>query len=215
MASVGKTFTAATIFRLIELGQLSLDTTLDQVVSEPAANLLRDDGYAIESITIEQLLLLHLNDLGIGVWLESGAAPPNGAIPIARSFFGTTELTGLDFSIDGFGGGGLAGTTTDIAVFYDALLHGRLFDRSSTLDAMLAVPPTNLGIEEFGVLLGDGARGLYRLDLAGVECWAHRGFLGTIAVSCPTTDVTVVVTTNVALTDPLPIARELVALALQ
>ena len=133
--------------------------------------------------------------------------------PIARSFFGTTELTRLDFSIDGFGGGGLAGTTADIAVFYDALLDGRLFDRATTLDAMLAVPPTNLGLEEFGVPLGDGARGLFRLDLDGIECWAHRGFLGTIALSCPTADVTVVVTTNVALTEPLPIARKLVALA--
>ena len=52
------------------------------------------------------------------------------------------------------------------------------------------------------------------MTVAGQECWSHRGFLGTIAMACPDAETTVVVTTNTALTDPLPIATALLELTL-
>ncbi|TPW16598.1 MAG: beta-lactamase class C [Acidimicrobiaceae bacterium] len=253
MASVGKTFTAATTLRLVESGAFAIDDTIDGLLSAETLALLSGDGYRVSEITVEQLLvhtaglfdyafgegspmlqryvllgeiierttgkpyaaamreLLGYDRLGLEqVWLEHGENAPPGAPTISRSFFTTTELTDLDFSIDAFGGGGLAGTGPDIARFFEALLGGEVFDDPSTLDLMLRIPATNMGLEEFGIPFGDGASGLYRIEIAGNTCWNHRGFLGTIALACPAADLTVVVTTNTATTEPLAIASDLV-----
>ncbi|MEK7424861.1 MAG: serine hydrolase domain-containing protein [Actinomycetota bacterium] len=291
MASVGKTFTAATTLRLVESGAFAIDDTIDGLLSAETLALLSGDGYRVSEITVEQLLVhtaglfdyafgegspmlqralsdfghewtraeqlqlavdvgdpvagpgaeFHYGDTGyvllgeiierttgkpyaaamrellgydrLGleqVWLEHGENAPPGAPTISRSFFTTTELTDLDFSIDAFGGGGLAGTGPDIARFFEALLGGEVFDDPSTLDLMLRIPATNMGLEEFGIPFGDGASGLYRIEIAGNTCWNHRGFLGTIALACPAADRTVVVTTNTATTEPLAIASDLV-----
>jgi D-alanyl-D-alanine carboxypeptidase len=303
MASVGKTFTAATIFRLMELGRLTLDDAIDQHLSVATVGVLRADGYLVEQITIRHLLghnaglfdytfgvgspvldrvvsdpthqwtrreqlqlavdvgdplfapgrAFHYGDtsyvllgeiieqlavdntgesttsyavtmrsvldyqrLGINeIWLESGEPAPVGLRPIARSFLNDNEVTNLNFSIDGFGGGGLAGSTGDIARFFAQLTDGSVFAERATLAAMLTVPDTNINVAEFGLVLGDGARGLYRQQISGVTCWTHRGFLGTIAVTCPDSNIAVVVTTNTALTDPLPVASALLASAVE
>ncbi len=295
MASVGKTFTAATILRLVETGSIGLDDPIGTLLLPQTATLLESDGYDLTAITVSHLLqhtggvydyafgddspfladaladrsriwtrreqvelavaigdplfapgdgfrysdtgyvllgeiielaagqpyadtmrdLLSFERLGLAnIWLESGQAAPPGLLPIARSFFGADEISDLDFSLDAFGGGGLAGTTTDIARFFDALLAGDVFDDPMSLNTLRTVPATNLAQEEFGILLGDGAHGVYRMEVGGQECWSHRGFLGTIALACPAAGVTVVVTTNTALTDPLPIAAELLAATL-
>ncbi len=160
--------------------------------------------------------MLSYDSLGLrATWMESGESVPAGVPPIARSFFAETELSDLDFSIDAFGGGGLAATTDDVARFFETLLAGRVL-KPATLALMTEVPDTNLGLSEFGIQLGDGAGGLYRLDLGPLgTCWSHRGFLGTIAVTCPDAGATVAVTTNTALTDPLPVAVELLTIATQ
>jgi D-alanyl-D-alanine carboxypeptidase len=295
IASVGKTFTAATVFRLIEQGRLSFDDPISLWLTPTTVNLLIADGYDPSAITVRHLLqhtsglfdyafgegspllnralndqthrwtrqeqlelamvigdplgppgqsfhysdtsyvlaaeiieqitgrpyqdamrdLLHYERLGLrSTWLESGEVVPPETAPIARSFFGNTDLTNLDFSIDAFGGGGLAATTDDLSVFFEALFAGDVFDKPATLAMMTDVPATNGELSEFGVRLGDGASGLYRLNVETLgTCWGHRGFMGTIVVTCPTTKATVALTTNTALTDPLPSAIELLRAA--
>ena len=295
MASVGKTFTAATVLRLVETGAIGLDDPIGALLTPQTATLLEGDGYDLAAITVAHLLqhtagvydyafgdgspfltdaladrsrvwtrreqlelavsvgdplfapgdgfrysdsgyvllgeiievatgqsyadamreLLGFDRLGLThIWLESGQTAPADLLPISRSFFGGDEISDLDFSLDAFGGGGLAGTTTDVARFFGALLDGEVFTDPASLETLRTVPATNIGQEEFGILLGDGAHGVYRMDVAGQECWSHRGFLGTIALACPAAGVSVVVTTNTALTDPLPIAADLLAIAL-
>jgi D-alanyl-D-alanine carboxypeptidase len=295
VASVGKTFTAATVFRLIETGRLGFDDPIASRLTPTTVNLLIADGYDPSAITIRHLLqhtsgvfdyafgegsplltralndqshrwtrqeqlelavtvgdplgpagqafhysdtnyvlageiieqttgrpyqhamrdLLSYDRLGLKyTWLESGESAPPGADPIARSFFGNTDLTALDFSIDAFGGGGLASTTDDLTRFFEAMFAGKVFDKPTTLALMTDVPDTNGNLSEFGVRLGDGASGLYRLTLDTLgTCWAHRGFTGIIAITCPTAKITVAVTTNTALTDPLPPAIQLLEAA--
>jgi D-alanyl-D-alanine carboxypeptidase len=294
IASVGKTFTAATVFRLVESGALELDAPITDSLSSGTLDLLRSDGYLVDAITVRHLLLhtaglydysfgegsplldraindqshvwtrreqlelavavgdplaapgeafaysdtayvllgeiieqitgqpyadamgelLQFDRLRIAPWMEYGQSAPPSALPIAPSFFGSTDFSDLNFSIDAFGGGGLAATTRDVAVFFDALLAGDVFDETSTLDEMLKIPSTNIGATDFGVPFGDGAAGIYRVTVDGSECWSHRGFLGTIVLSCPSNGVTVVVTTNTALTEPLPLAESLLRAAL-
>ncbi|MCX6520836.1 MAG: serine hydrolase [Actinobacteria bacterium] len=295
MASVGKTFTAATVLRLVETGRIGLDDPIGALLTPDTVALLEDDGYDLAMITVAQLLqhtaglydyafgdgspfltdaladrrrvwtrreqlelatsvgdplwapgdafaysdtgyvllgeiievetgrpyadamrdLLGFERLGLDhLWLEHGQAAPDDLLPMSRSFFGADEVSDLDFSLDAFGGGGLAGTTTDVARFFGALFDGEVFVDPNSLATMTTVPPTNVGQEEFGILLGDGGHGVYRMTVAGQECWSHRGFLGTIAMACPGTGTAVVVTTNTALTDPLPIATALLELTL-
>ena len=56
IASVTKTFTAATVLRLHEEGKLSLDTTLDKLISDDFFALLESDGYALDKMTLKQVL---------------------------------------------------------------------------------------------------------------------------------------------------------------
>jgi D-alanyl-D-alanine carboxypeptidase len=295
MASVGKTFTAATMLRLVETGRIGLDDPIGALLTPDTVALLEGDGYDLAMITVAHLLqhtaglydyafgdgspfltdaladrrrvwtrreqlelatsvgaplwapgdafaysdtgyvllgeiievetgrpyadamrdLLGFERLGLDhLWLEHGQAAPDDLLPMSRSFFGADEVSDLDFSLDAFGGGGLAGTTSDVARFFAALFDGEVFVDPSSLTTMTTVPPTNAGQEEFGILLGDGGHGVYRMTVAGQECWSHRGFLGTIAMACPDAATAVVVTTNTALTDPLPIATALLELTL-
>jgi D-alanyl-D-alanine carboxypeptidase len=188
---------AGTDFAYSDTGYVLLGEIVEDVTGVPYHEAARE--------------LLGFDDLGLDhLWLEAFEPAPADLPPIARSFLVADEVSDLDFSLDAFGGGGYAGTTRDVARFFGLLFEGRVVDPDA-LDALRAVPATNIGREEFGVLLGDGAHGVYRMDVGGHECWSHRGFLGTIALACPDADVALVVTTNTALTDPLPIAASLLA----
>lgn len=189
-----------TDFAYSDTGYILLGEIIEQVTAEPYHVAARD--------------LLGFDHLGLDhLWLETFEPAPVDLAPISRSFLVAEEVSDLDFSLDAYGGGGYAGTTADVARFLSALLGGEVFDDPTTLTAMLTIPATNVGREEFGVLLGDGGHGLYRIDVGGRVCWSHRGFLGTIVLACPDQDVTVVLTTNVAMTDPLGPAMQLVSLA--
>ena len=56
IASVSKTFVAATALRLIEDGQLDLDAPLADLLAPNYLSLLESDGYATKQITLKQLL---------------------------------------------------------------------------------------------------------------------------------------------------------------
>lgn len=56
LASVTKTYVAAAILRLVEDGQLSLETTIDKLVSANHLELIRQDGYQPEKIKLAHLL---------------------------------------------------------------------------------------------------------------------------------------------------------------
>ncbi len=56
IASNTKTYTAATIMRLIEEGKLALDATLDQLLPEQQLEMLRAGGYPVEKMRLKHLL---------------------------------------------------------------------------------------------------------------------------------------------------------------
>lgn len=56
LASNTKTYTAAAVLRLVEMGRLSLSDPLSKHLPPSIDSLLRRDGYATDSITIEQVL---------------------------------------------------------------------------------------------------------------------------------------------------------------
>jgi len=56
VASVTKTFTAATVLRLVEQGRISLDTPIARYLPAAYTTLLADGGYRPDRITVRQLL---------------------------------------------------------------------------------------------------------------------------------------------------------------
>ena len=56
IASITKTYVAATVLRLWEAGRIDLDAPLTQYMDPPLAALLRSDGYVVDRMTIRQLL---------------------------------------------------------------------------------------------------------------------------------------------------------------
>ncbi|MEM9895978.1 MAG: serine hydrolase domain-containing protein [Bacteroidota bacterium] len=62
IASVTKTFVAAAILRLHEIGKLSLDDPIGKYISNEHKSLLQKDGYQIDEITLLQILN-HTNGL--------------------------------------------------------------------------------------------------------------------------------------------------------
>jgi D-alanyl-D-alanine carboxypeptidase len=56
LASNTKTYTAAALLRLVEMGRLTLSDPLSKHLPPSVDSLLRRDGYATDSITIEQVL---------------------------------------------------------------------------------------------------------------------------------------------------------------
>lgn len=56
IASNTKTYTAAAVLRLVEMGRLNLDASLASSLPAADLDLLRQDGYAVEDMTLRQLL---------------------------------------------------------------------------------------------------------------------------------------------------------------
>lgn len=56
IASNTKTYVAATILRLVEMGELSLDDTLADLISSEWKALLSSDGYDLEAMTLRHVL---------------------------------------------------------------------------------------------------------------------------------------------------------------
>jgi D-alanyl-D-alanine carboxypeptidase len=127
--------------------------------------------------------LLDFDGLGLAdTYLESLEPAPRGVADRAHQYFDAFDGDALHPSFDLYGGGGLVSTTHDLAHFYRALLAGDVFHDASTLQTMLDIPATN---DETAAGMG-----IFRIQLAGQECWYHDGFWGTFVATCPDADVT-------------------------
>lgn len=261
LASVSKTFVAAAILRLHEQGLLNLDSPIHVLLSQAHVQLLEQDGYDTEAITVRHLLmhssgmddhfgtaemremvfanpskvwtrteqlalmtkvtdphgkagerfaysdtgylllgeiierqtgdplgravtsLNRFEALGLSgmVW-EGEAVPANGA-GRAHQWLNGFDTFALHGSVDAFGGGGLIGDVTQIALYFDALFGGHVFDQPSMLFLMKAAPghpdasPYRLGL--FRQLIGER------------EAFMHGGFWGVQAIHVPSLNLTI------------------------
>ena len=148
--------------------------------------------------------LLRFDSLGIThTYQESIDPEPDGQPPRLHQWFGDVDTYGWDPSLDLYGGGGLVSTTTDLATFVEALLGGRVFDERTTLEAMLSVPTTNDPVWVPGdPAILSAAAGIFRQEVAGVECWGHEGFWGVRVFRCPDLGLTLVASFSQAAPPP-------------
>jgi D-alanyl-D-alanine carboxypeptidase len=189
--------------RWTRLEQLQLATELGDPIGEPGTVFgYSDTGYVLLGEILERVTgdtlpgavreLLHFDRLGLDdTYWESLEPAPEGAAPRAHQYFDTYDNIALDASTDLYGGGGLVSTVDDLARFYRALFHGKVFDRPKTLRTMTTV--SGPGRDE------GAAMGIYDVDAAGERCYGHAGFWGTQTIHCPDLDLTFARTHNQAL----------------
>lgn len=147
-----------------------------------------DTGYVLLGDIIEHVTgtdlgtayadLLDFAGLGLDhTYLElPGTTPRSHRV---HQMFGDVDVSIFDPSIDLYGGGGLVSTTHDLAVFFEALGSGRVFDDPATFAAMLVPGPE----PTYGL-------GLMLATVAGATCAYHDGFWGVEAATCPALGIT-------------------------
>lgn len=260
IASITKTYVAATALRLHEDGRLDLQAPIDRYLPPDWMQLLANDGYRTHDITVRQLLShtggiadaaqapqfiatikahpqtrwtregnlhdlvewtdpvgapgekfaysdtgyqllgaiiervtgqplaqavreqLRLDALGVaGTYWERYETPVGGAR--AHQRFEGLDTHDWDPSIDLYGGGGLVAPPVDVAVFFDALLAGRVFKQPGTLALMQAAD---------GLPAGSPYRlGVFAYDLDGTAAVGHSGFWGTLVAREPVSGRTI------------------------
>ncbi|WP_181160058.1 serine hydrolase domain-containing protein [Sandaracinobacter neustonicus] len=116
--------------------------------------------------------------------------PTPGGQKRARQLFGSIDVATIDPSMDLWGGGGLISTTPEVATFMRALLLGQLFRKPGTLAASL-LTPTSLPAKRppHSALMEPGSTGRE-------YCLRHAGYWGLVAIYCPASDTSIVVSWN-------------------
>ena len=135
-------------------------------------------GEILERVTgmdLGQVLRSHLGFDALhmsSTYLESIEPVPTQAGPRAGQYVATSDIRGMDPSMDLYGGGGLVSTTGDLACFARALFSGALYETSASLDTMLT-QQSALGAEGWG-------SGVFRLPDPRGEWWGHTGYWGVV-----------------------------------
>lgn len=114
-------------------------------------------------------------------WLESIDPDPWYAGDRAHQYFGALDTYEFDPSVDLYGGGGLAASVKDMALFTRGLLTGRIFARAATLDTMLLRPTA--------ATQRDYRMGIYSMSVDGDSGFGHTGFWGTFSFYFPSLDL--------------------------
>lgn len=160
-----------------------------------------DTGYVLLGETIESFFdgdlakgirtLVGFESLGMNhTWLESLEDPPAGMKDIVHCYFGREDVTNFDPSMDLYGGGGLVSTTGDLVKFIDALFHGDIFAKESTLPLMLSKAKFNkegAAAEQSK----DYRCGLFTFSLYSNEVFAHSGLWDVYVLYDPTTKTSI------------------------
>lgn len=151
-----------------------------------------DTGYVLLGAIIERVTgqtlpqavrsLLRLDALGVpGTYWERFEAPVGGAR--AHQRFEGIDTHDWDPSMDLYGGGGLVAPPVDVAVFFDALLSGRVFRKPATLALMQSAE---------GLPADSPYRlGLFAYDFDGTAAAGHSGFWGTLVAREPASGRTI------------------------
>lgn len=187
IASNTKTYVAAAILRLCEMGKMSLSDP----VGEPGEVFsYSDTGYVLLGGIIEEMtglnlgtavrMLLDYDKLKLkSTWWETLESPPPGAAPRAHQYYGNDDTFDWDPSLDLYGGGGLISDAADLGRFMRQLIQGRVLETQGDLADMTGQGTTDyrlgLVVTDFGDFLG----------------WGHTGFWNTFAYFVPELDLTV------------------------
>lgn len=175
--------------------QLKLCVEAGEPIGPPGEKFsYSDTGYIILGEIIENLSgkslglaipeILDFEDLGFHNTAFEGLNPKVDQARIHQYFQGKDSYS-FHPSMDYFGGGGLLSTTEDLSRFFLALFHGKVFKNQGTLEQMLQP------VSYASTPMMDYRIGIYRIEVNGVEAYAHAGFWGTQVVYFPSLDLAI------------------------
>lgn len=135
----------------------------------------------IEGITMKPFFtsikeLVNYNKLGLhSTWFSTLEDYPENTLPLAHQYWTSEGLDSyqIEHSFDLFGGGGLASTSKDLAVFCQSLFSNKIFIQPETLELMYTKADPKQQME------GDYYLGLSTIDIDGIKGYGHGGFWGT------------------------------------
>jgi D-alanyl-D-alanine carboxypeptidase len=182
--------------------QINHAMTYGQPIDAPGGTYAYSDtGYVLLGEIIERQTgmslargvrsLVRFDRLGLRNTYWEQLEPKTGNAPFARHYFGATDMTNANPSLDLFGGGGLISNVEDLSKFYRALVRGEVFDSRHMLAVMMSVSDAK---RESGV----HNNALTLVKVGRYQCWGHGGFWGQLVVHCPENDLTFAWTFNQA-----------------
>ncbi len=157
-----------------------------------------DTNYLLLSEIIETLTekkfytaireLLDFQGLGLdATWFSTLEDYPKDVKPLAYQYSTEEGVNsyGLDHSFDLYGGGGLASTTKDLAMFLHSVFNNKVFENQKTLELLF----TEVGAKQ--PRDWDYHLGIAPIDIDGVKGYGHNGYWGTIVNHFPELNATI------------------------
>ncbi|MCB0398448.1 MAG: beta-lactamase family protein [Winogradskyella sp.] len=164
------------VFSYADVNYLLLTEIIEGVTQKPFYTAIRE--------------LINYEKLGLDkTWFSTLEAYPEKTLPLAYQYSTSEGLDSylLDHSADLFGGGGIAATSRDLAVFCQSLFNHKIFDKPSTLDLIY----TNANPKQ--PMQGEYYLGLSPIDVAGLTGYGHNGYWGTAVYYFPELDASIAV----------------------
>ncbi|WP_299339058.1 serine hydrolase [uncultured Psychroserpens sp.] len=135
-------------------------------------------------------MLINYQGLGLeSTWFVTQEQYPEGTKLLVHQYVSSMGLDSyeIDQSFDSFGGGGLAATSKDLAVFLQSVFNDKVFRNSETKDLLFSKANPKEPME------GEYYLGLSSIDINGVKGFGHGGFWGTAVNYFPELNTTITV----------------------
>lgn len=135
---------------------------------------------------IRKLIDFKKNDLN-KTWFPPLEQAPGNCSPLAHQYIGKMEIDSykLDKSFDLYGGGGLASTSKDLALFFHKLFNNKIFNNPQTINILLTKIKT---IQKPDT---DYRFGVWQSDLDNKTAYGHGGFWGSMVYYIPETNLAI------------------------
>lgn len=163
-----------TVFNYADANFLLLTEIIEGVVGEPFYTAMRQ--------------LLRYEALGIdNTWFPTLEKKPKGSRPLVHQYWSELNWDSqeIDVSTDLYGGGGIAATTEDLAVFFYKLFNAEIIEDTTVLNLI------HTHIETTEEKQNDYFLGLSGYEYKGLKGYGHGGFWGTVAIYFPTINTSV------------------------
>ena len=181
--------------------QIKLATTLGDPLGDPGEVFsYADVNYLLLTEIIEGITqkpfytsireLLKYKTLGLDkTWFSSLEDYPEETLPLAYQYSTSEGLDSyvLDHSADLYGGGGIASTSSELAVFFYSLFNHKIFDEPSTLDLIYTKA------DPVQPMQGEYFLGLTPIEVNGVKGFGHNGYWGTVVSYFPDLDASIAI----------------------
>ena len=165
-----------TIFNYADANYLLLTEIIEQITKKPFYIAMRE--------------LLQYKSLGLNnTWMPTLEEKPSQTKTLAHQYWGAYawDSYDIDISVDLYGGGGIACTTSDLANFVFKSFNYEIIKDTTTFNLIFTEVPTQ-DVEPSNYYLG-----LSSYDYQGFKAYGHGGFWGSIVLYFPELETSIAV----------------------